>query len=210
MSLEDYDGLKQSIEDHLDDALSGQIDDFIDLAEARHKREIRIRDMLSKDPITISEGDRAIALPADFLDHKYFRILTTSGSVRRYFPDLEQVANHVLTQRSVNAKRRPSVYAIHTEIEFDSESDKDYSAEHFYYVKLTPLSDTDQTNALLDLAPDVYLYAALLASAPFLINDERLATWEKLYVGARDSLNRSQWESKRGGPLISRVIGGIP
>jgi hypothetical protein len=210
MALDTYEGLQQSIADHLDDDLGEQIPDFIRLAEARHSREIRIREMLTRASLSINEGDRYVDLPVDFLDHQYLRIETPTGFDRAYFPDLQEVNTDRITREARKTKARPSMYTIHSQIEFDAPADRDYDAEMFYYVEVPALSDDNTSNVILARAPDVYLYGALLASAPFLVNDERLQTWGELYAQARDALNRSQWESRRGGPLISRVAGSTP
>lgn len=215
MAISTYNELQSGIGNWLErDDLTARIPEFIALAEARHKREVRIREMLTRADLSISDGDRYVDLPADFLDHKYLRIrvpnnMAVRGS-RRYFPDLLELNVHEMTQQSTNDERRPCNYVIHEQIEFDSEADQDYDGELFYYVELDALSDTNATNALLTRAPDVYLYAALSESAPFLMHDERIQVWEAKYAAARDTLNRSQSESRRGGPLVSRVSGRTP
>ena len=50
------------------------------------------------------------------------------------------------------------------------------------YYQLPPLLDnSNQTNWLTDIQPNMLLYRALLECTPFLKNDERIATWEKMY-----------------------------
>ena len=44
------------------------------------------------------------------------------------------------------------------------------------------MSDTNPTNEYLDVCPDLVLYASLAESAPFLMDDPRLATWDGLYT----------------------------
>ena len=209
MALDSYSGLKQSIIDHLDrDDLTNFVDDFIDIAEGRHKREIRIREMLSLATLAITDGDRLVDLPTDFIDLKYFRILNPdTSSYRRYLPKLTQLNEHELTGLSTNREQRPQHFAVHEQIEFDSEADQDYTGEVLYYVGLTALSDSNTSNSLLTKAPDVYLYGALAASAPFLLNDERISTWETLYTTARDDLNRYERKSIRTGPQVARAKG---
>ena len=46
------------------------------------------------------------------------------------------------------------------------------------------LSDAAPTNWLLTKAPMIYLYGALLQTAPFTGDDGRIATWGKLYTQA--------------------------
>lgn len=209
MSLDSYSALKTEIGDWLDrDDLADYVDTFIDLGEARLAREVRIREMLSRDTLAISDGDRYVDLPADFLDIKYLRILipdVTNG--RRYYPSLAQYSIHELTERSTNATQRPCAFSIHEQIEFDSEADRDYDGELFYYTKLTALDDTNTSNAILVKAPDVYLWACLCATAPFLTHDERIPVWNGFYTDAVEKLNMAEIQNKHAGPLVSRVPG---
>ncbi len=204
MSLSDYAGLKASIADHLaDDGLTDQIEDFIRIAEARHQREIRWREMVEREALTID--DRYVSLPAGFLDLRNLRILSTPVTV------LEEVSLHEMNRRREEQTGKPKFFVLEgDEIEFDVSPDTSYSGEIRFYKVLTPLSDSNPTNALLDRAPDAYLYAALAASAPYLLNDERVRLWETLYAQARDGLNLAGQNNKRGGPIVSRVAGVTP
>ena len=50
-----------------------------------------------------------------------------------------------------------------------------------YYQLLSLLGDTNQSNWLTDIQPNMLLYAALLECTPFLKNDERIPIWEGKY-----------------------------
>ena len=58
-----------------------------------------------------------------------------------------------------------------------------------YYQQPPYLDDVNQTNWLTDYAPDALLYRCLLECEPFLKNDERLPTWEKLFGTAMGLLD---------------------
>lgn len=216
MALDNYSDLKTAIADWLERSdLSSHVDSFIRLAEARHKREIRIREMQQRDTLTIAEDDRyeeLSGLANTFLDLKGIRIrVPTTGSGRRFVRDLTQITPDEMVKRSIKDAAAPNYFTVWEDtLEFDTKMDQDYTAEVFYYSELTALSTDNQTNALLTRAPDCYLYAALSATAPFLLNDERIPVWEGLYQQARDTLNRSESESRRGGPLTVRVAGSTP
>lgn len=51
----------------------------------------------------------------------------------------------------------------------------------WYFAQLSELSTTNQTNWALTNFPDLYLYGALVHTAPYLKNDERIALWENMY-----------------------------
>lgn len=202
MALDTYANLKTAITNHLDrDDLASLVDDFIDVAEAMHKREIRIREMLARDSLTVDA--RYVSLPAGFLEAQTIRLLTNPITLLSY------VDQHEMDRWRQESTGKPSRFTIHEQIEFDITPDSSYSGEIIYFGELTALSDAAPTNALLTRAPDAYLYGALLASAPFLMNDERIDVWGGLYTNARDALNAQARASRKVGPLVSRVSGAI-
>lgn len=211
-----YDELKTGIKDWLDRSdLDDYVDTFIDLAESRFKREIRIRETLQvNSAITISEDDRTVDISANttrFLDHKFLRILVPDATLgRRFLPNFQETTLTHLSEVSINESKCPEWYTIWPDgatLELDAPADQDYTAELIYYQELQALSDSNTTNELLDRAPDAYLWGSLAATAPFLQNDERVNLWETLYGTVRDDLSIAEREMHRGGPLIARVGG---
>jgi len=63
-----------------------------------------------------------------------------------------------------------------------------YPFELNYYELPPLLDDTNQTNWLTDIAPNMLLYAALLEMAPFLKNAEMSQTWQGLYDRSAQAL----------------------
>lgn len=214
MALDTKANLKQAISDWLNrgSELDDRIDDFIALAEARHRREIRIREMRVRDPLFVD--DRFVLFPEGLLDFAYLRLnVPNAQSGRKFFPDISEVSVDQLTRRSYadNDKRRPSAFAVHDQFEFDAVPDQTYDGELLYFTSLPRLDNADNpTNALLDRAPDAYLYASLVASAPFLLHDERIQVWDGLYSRVREELLNSERDSRHGGPLVARVFGAMP
>lgn len=210
--MDSYDNLVTAIADWLDRSdLSDRVDTFIDIAEARHAREVRIREMLDTVTLTLKEGETEIELPENFLDFYALRVRVPSATTgRKYIPGVEELTVTQVAELSFLDRSWPRGFTVHEVIEFTNPADRDYEVELLYYTRLPALSKDQQTNALLTKAGDVYLYAALAASAPFLLNDERIQVWEALYADARDGLNRSSRESRRGGPLVARVHGATP
>lgn len=201
MPLSTYDELQASIADHLDDTdLTNQIQDFIRLAEARHQREIRIREMLTRAALTVD--DRYVDFPTAYLEAKTLRLLTSPVTVLTY------LNLHEMNQTRRETTGKPQYFTEHAQFEFDVSPDESYSGEVIYFQAQTALSDLAPSNDILDRAPDVYLYGSLLASAPFLVNDERIRTWGDLYLNAKNELNAT--DRRRIGPLIARAAGPTP
>jgi hypothetical protein len=63
-----------------------------------------------------------------------------------------------------------------------------YPFEINFYQRPIPLSETNQTNWFTQFAPDMLLYAALLESAPYLKNDQRIPIWKDYYLQASTSI----------------------
>lgn len=200
MALDSYANLKTAVAAHLErDDLTDNIDDFIDIAEARHQREIRIREMLQRDAITVNA--RQISLPAGFLEGKTLRLLTDPVTA------LTEVNLEELNTERKEGTGKPKFFAIHKEIEFDVTPDSSYSGEIIFYKAFTALSGSATSNALLVKAPDAYLYGALVAASPFIMHDERIQVWNSLYEDARDRLNGADKKGRHIGPIVSRVSG---
>jgi len=208
--LDTYANLKVEISEHLDrDDLTDRIDTFIDIAEAAHRDEVRFREILVRSPITLSDGDRTEPLPADFAQVKYIRFENpwTGFQAKKYLPKLVQVTEDELTDMARADTGHPKFFCIEEQIEFEIEADQDYTGELLYYKTMTPLSDSNTSNELLVRAGDLYLYRSLLASAPFLMNDERVQTWGGLYEQALSRVNKSERLNRRSGPQVARVKG---
>lgn len=206
MSLDSYAALKAEIADWLDRSdLSSQIDTFIDLAEEHHRRNLRVRQMISRATASLSTSTRYLALPTNYVHMRILRLMTTPVTRMQFVNEDE------MTRRILDSTGKPRWYTIHEEIEFDRTPDAAYSAEMIYYATPTPLSSSNTTNAILTNYPSLYLYGSLVQAEPFLDNDERIATWKSLYDEYLASANASDKASRHVGTLVERpIIGRTP
>lgn len=203
MAVDTYANLKTEIASHLDrDDLTSDVDTFIDLAEARHKRDIRIRELITRGSITVDA--RYEDLPTGFLEAISFRLLTDPVTLLEYKSPAE------LSLYRSETTGKPLYYTIGAQIEFEKTPDSSYSGEMLFHKAATALSDANTSNAILVRAPDAYLYGALIAAAPFLQHDERVDMWASLYRSAVDALKQAARQERAVGPLISRVRGATP
>ena len=95
------------------------------------------------------------------------------------------------------------------EIELAPTPDAAYTIEMVYRRTIPPLAANDP-NWLLTLAPDLYLYGALLESAPYIKEDGRIQTWGLGFSSALNELNNLGLTSTfNAGPMTIRVSGQI-
>jgi hypothetical protein len=137
-------------------------------------------------------------LPTNFLEFRYVALNTTPKIVLRYMSPFELTRNYGGTTSG-----EPIYHTVIGErLYFGPTPNSNYSIEWAYYSKPTALSDSNTSNAILTNHPDLYLYASLLESAPFLMQDERLGTWAELYKEAVRVANTSDEVGRHSsGPL---------
>lgn len=199
MALDTFANLKTSIANYLNrDDLTSYIPDFISLAEARHGRDLRLRIMETVATATATGGQNYIDLPTNFLEYRYVALNTTPKIALRYMSPFE------LTKNYGGVTSGEPIYhtIIGDKLYFGPTPDSSYSIEWAYFAKPTALSDDNTSNAILTNHPDLYLYASLLESAPFLMQDERLGVWAELYKEAVRVANSSDESGRHSsGPL---------
>lgn len=175
----DYASLQTEVANRLNRSdLTSAIPGLIQTAEARLRDDPRARLLEVVDPFPVSTP--VVTLPADFdalnsLDHVgptvYGPVETVPadqlGEAFGRYGDTGAPAFAAVTTGSNGARLRLA-----------PAPDATYDLLLTYWIKLTALSDTNTTNRLLLVRPDIYLYATLVESAPYLIEDERLAVWE--------------------------------
>ena len=184
MAITTYAELKSAVANWLNrDDLDAIIPDFISLAEAQFNRTIRHRKMVVRSDATLDTP--YFAVPADWLQTIRFQLNTNPVT-----PLLFVTPEQALEESQVySASQQPLFYTtVGQQFQVVPYPDGEYEAELLYYAKIPALSDSNTTNWLLTESPDLYLYAVLLQSAPYLKEDERLNVWAGLYQRLFDDM----------------------
>lgn len=200
MTITTFATLKTAVADFLNrEDLTAIIPTFIALAEAAHRREIRDHRMITRGSITVD--GQFEALPADWLET--IRITIDSDPMR----ELQQASlGEIAQRRGDDTAGVPQMFAhVGTDIEVWPTPSESYTASITYYAKPTALAADGSANWLLTAAPDVYLYGALIHSAPYLKDDARVAVWAGLYQQSLQSLAAESNRARFGSPLKMRV-----
>lgn len=195
MAITTYAELKTAIANWLNrDDLTSVIPDFISLAEADMDRKVRHWRMEERSTATIDA--RYTALPSGFMEAVRFHLDVDERPVELVTP----LSLQTYRRQNADATGRPQYYSVIAgQIEVWPSPDGSYTGELYYYARTTPLSDSATTNWILTYFPDAYLYGALMHSAPYLVDDQRAATWGSLYQAAIDGINRNNEKAKFGG-----------
>ena len=203
MALSTYSELQTTIANYLSrDDLTTAIPDFIQLAEIRLRRDLRLRQMLTQTSVTATGGGATINLPTDFLQARDVYVDSDPD-----FPITFATPSIFIRNGRTNESGVPAFYTIlGSTIQLAPIPDSNYTIKILYYAAPAFLSTSNTTNLFLTTCPDALLYGALGEAEPYLMNDPRLQTWGVLYDRAITALTRSDEESQYSGVPLAMAL----
>lgn len=213
--IEDYASLRTAVTEYLardqDTTLIARIPTFIQLAEAKFNRQLFVRQMEQRATALVnlaSNEPEFISLPADFQSMRRVRLSSVIGKPALEFRSGAQIDEYRF--ETFNVSGRPRYFTIFgDELEIAPTPDAAYTVEMVYRKNIPPLAENDP-NWLLALAPDLYLYGALLESAPYIKEDGRIQIWGLGFTSALNELNSLGLTSTfNAGPMTVRVSGQV-
>ncbi len=196
MTIATYSDLVTAVGDWLDrDDLATRSATFVQLAEARMNRLLDDPEMEVTSSI-IASGDYT-SLPADF--GEMVSISTGDGPLHPVGPV------EFAGLRSISGIPRYYV-VVDNSISF-APGNTTAPIRMVYRRRLPALNSGNATNWLLSLAPDAYLYGALVQAEGFLAEDDRIAGWKSMFDEAISELRIDAGRRKWGaGSLRPRIV----
>ena len=199
MAIGTYAELQTAVANWLDrDDLSDRIPEFIALAEARMNRVLRIRLMEAKYTASTVAAQRNYALPTSYIQMRNFQINTSPITPLQYVtPEIYDRLWGGSTDGT------PQFYTIVAgEVQLGPLPASILTMEMLFYKKITALSGSNTTEAMLTDNPDVYLYGALLEAEPFIMNDERVGLWAQGFQRAVADLQEQDNKDRHSGSAL--------
>lgn len=197
ISIVDYTSLQTALANWLHRTdLATFIPDFIGLAENQLNLDLDTRFQLTTTTLTTTAGVGYLSLPSDCLTIKRLRNTSTDpiGVLDYMMPEQLSVTFNDPTTA------QPEDYTIiGTQIQLGPVPDSTYTLELVYKQMLPALSSSNTNNWLITRFPNIYLWGAILAAQPYLVNDERIPAIAQLYTTAVNQLNGVKWAE--GSPL---------
>lgn len=197
--LATYTELADYISDTLDrDDLAPKVGTFIRLAEARMNRLLDDPEMEVRS--TATAVGTYTALPPDF--GEMVSISTSDGQLGAVgpveFAGFDNLASGI-----------PRYYTIVDGSITFAPSNSTANIVMVYRRRIPSLTAAAPTNWLLSLAPDAYLYGALVQASVFLAEDERAGMWKSAFDEAIGELRMDASRRKWGaGPIRPRIRRG--
>jgi hypothetical protein len=207
MAISNYSELKSAIADWLDRTdLDDSIPDFIALAEARHKRDFKIRRMETRVTANTIADTEYYTLPDNYIAMRNIQLNTNPKTSLEYLTP-EQMDRIYAGSN----KGKPKAYSIiGNDIQLRPTPDSVYEIEILYFKHFTALSDSSPTNDMLTNHPDIYLYGSLVEAEPYLQNDKRIQTWASFYERAKkDIIDSNERDRHSGVAPTTRIDYGL-
>lgn len=211
----DYASLQVAVTEYLardqDATLIARIPTFVQLAEAKFNRQLFVRQMEQRSTALVDNGSSEpefVSLPGDFQSMRRVRLSGVAGKPGLEFKSGAQIDEYRFGTSDVAGQ--PRYFTVFgDEIEIAPTPDGTYTIEMVYRRSIPSLAAHD-TNWLLALAPDLYLYGALLESAPYIKEDGRIQTWGLGFTSALNDLNNLGLTSTfNAGPMTVRASGQV-
>ena len=196
MAITTYAELKTAISNWLDRTdLDDRIPEFIQLAEARHRRDFKIRRMETRVTANTIADTEYYSLPDNFTAMRNIQLNTDPKTPLEYLTP-EQMDR----VRGGSTTGKPKAYSIiGNNFQLRPIPDAIYEIEMLYFKYFTALSDSNTTNDMLTFHPDLYLYGSLVEAEPYLQNDKRIQTWAGFYDRAKNDLITTNERDRHSG-----------
>jgi hypothetical protein len=213
MALSNYTELQAAVAAYLArDDLTSVIPDFVRLAEAKFNRTLFHPRMETRTTLTVSTllaSPEFLDLPTDFQTIRSVRLPDETGKPRLQFLSQTQIEDYRFSIDNVAGT--PTVFTIvDDQIELAATPNEDMDVEVLYRANIPALA-ANSTNWLLTLAPDLYLYGALLEASPYNQNDARVSLWATGMQTVLEQLNAlAERQSFDSGPTTVTLPGVTP
>ena len=207
--ISNYAALVESISDELSrNDLYSKIPEWISMAELSLGRFVGLLDGEQVATGTLTAGATTFALPAGC--KKVIHIELGAAPDLKILETVSWATFSAVKNNDTSGTPRAAAYIGRT-AHLAPAVGEDTAYTLYYYGKPTPLSDENPTNDLLEMGADVLKYSALVFSAPYLGEDERISTWSALVAEGKATLKKEYWNAKaQSGVLRIRpdIVGG--
>lgn len=188
----------------IEDLKNSKIESFLSLSQTRLNRELNSQWMEKDVPLIVETLGLPIPIIPSAPDYNRVRLVVSDENPE----PLDVLAfNEFVKLTASDASGMPTNYAIEGQklymYPYPSEGS---GVTLYYYAQVPEISTSQQSNVFTDHHPDILIYGSCLAGSLFIVEDERVPTWEKAYEITLDSINGVAKNSKLGSTPLKRNI----
>lgn len=205
-NIDTYDEVKVAITNLFDRIgrvdLATYIPEFIELAEKRINRELRVRQQENTETITLVNADKDYALPTGYSQTRELYNNVTKKALKYLPPD---VLETVWTSAASGSSRAYTIIGENIVVgpTPSTASGAGDTLTHVYYKDYEHLSDsnTGGTDTLLNRYPDLLIYGAAIEAEPYMSDRDinQVQIWQNAYDRAVQSINEADARGRHYG-----------
>lgn len=187
MALDTYTGLKAAVADYVNRTdLTSQIVDAVTLAEGEMRTKLREAGICGAEVrATSSVNAEYETAPTRFGGAIAMKVYNSTTGVWESVENASPVALGELKAAVSGQTGQPTHFSyVGGALMFHPTPDKTYTVEMIYMSDFAPLSGSNASNWILADYPQAYLYGALYALEPLLMEDERMGMWGQNFARA--------------------------
>ncbi|HYF54046.1 MAG TPA: hypothetical protein VEA41_07295 [Salinarimonas sp.] len=177
-----------------------QLDEFIQLGEAKLNRDLRLISMETSTPVTVtlSSGANVADLPTGFIELIALRWNDLDG------PGPIQKPIDVVRNAYTSSTGRPAYAAVSGScFVFERPADQAYTLKSTHLAKWALGTASSSANALLTSHPDAYLFAALAAAGIYTRKSPDGVSWPEQRDRVIADLNDNDARSRKIGATLT-------
>jgi len=209
----DYAGWISTVRDwvDVDDLVDAQIGVCLSLAQIRMNRELSSQWMESSEVITVVTGGIPIPIIPLVPDFNRVRLVVSGQNLVPLGSLAINEFQSLVANNSINGgllgNNGPAFYCIEGQAlnVFPYEVDG-AQLTLYYYMQVPELSAIIPSNIFSQYHPDMLLFAASLEASKFIVEDERVETWNSAYNLALVNSNDVAKNAKLGSTPLKRQI----
>lgn len=171
MALANYSDLTSAVADWMArDDLTDRIPDFIALAEATLNKVMRSPRMVTTASLAYTTNAVSAATPTDMIEPQF---IVNASDVTNILEQCSVQQLIMLRRHRLKTAGTPKYFAIVGQtVQIAPKADTSYTMTIHYYQNI-PSLQSNSTNWLMTYHPDLYLYATLMHTMPFLNDSAR-------------------------------------
>lgn len=200
MALNNYQTLKNALAEWLNregfTSIEARSQDFLDMAQRRVQREVRVPPMERQVELIPDDQGRA-PVPTDYLEAKYVVAVSSTDAWYLQPATYPQVLQH--RQR----RQRLLVFDVEAGYFHFGGQPRDEEIQLVYYREFEFVNETTQTNWFTMYAPELILYAAIVEAATYLKDFELASAYERRYNQAKSLLEEQKDRGEHAGGAMS-------
>ena len=196
----------------VDDLIDAQIETSLSLAQLRLNKECDSQWIESSAAIPVVTGGLPLYLPTEVPDYDRVRLVVSSGN-NLPLTGLSLVEfQKLIAASTANGLYTPSgglPYAFNIEgqnLNVFPAAAAGSTLTLYYYREEPEITSAASSNVWTDHHPDLLISASVLEISKFIVEDERIPTWENSYQSQLNSANLNAQQARLGMTPLKRNI----